>query len=43
MAHYVISVGADALALSRDQFERRSRVPGTVPYWAWKKGKVPSP
>lgn len=35
-----IGVGVDVLVLSHDEFERRSRVPGTIPYWAKKEGKV---
>jgi uncharacterized protein len=35
-----VGVGVDLLLLSEQEFERRSRVPGTLPYWAKKEGKV---
>ncbi|MDP1537162.1 MAG: nucleotidyltransferase domain-containing protein [Burkholderiales bacterium] len=35
-----MGVGVDVLVFSRDEFERRSQVPGTVPYWAKKEGKL---
>lgn len=35
-----IGVGVDLLICSRDEFERRSQVPGTLPYWAKKEGKL---
>lgn len=35
-----VGVGVDLLLLSEREFERRSRVPGTLPYWAKKEGKV---
>ncbi len=35
-----IGVGVDLLLFSRRDFERRSQVPGTLPYWAMKEGKV---
>jgi predicted nucleotidyltransferase len=35
-----IGVGVDVLVFSREEFERRSQVPGTVPYWAKKEGKL---
>ena len=35
-----IGVGVDLLLFSRHDFERRSQVPGTLPYWARKEGKV---
>jgi predicted nucleotidyltransferase len=35
-----VGVGVDVLVFSRDEFERRSLVPGTVPYWAKKEGKL---
>lgn len=35
-----VGVGVDLLLLSEQEFERRSRVPGTLPYWAEKEGKV---
>jgi predicted nucleotidyltransferase len=33
-------VGVDLLLFSLGDFERRSQVPGTLPYWAVKEGKV---
>ena len=35
-----VGVGVDLLVFSREDFERRSQVPGTVPYWAKKEGKL---
>jgi len=35
-----IGVGVDLLVFSRDEFERRSQVPGALPYWAKKEGKL---
>lgn len=35
-----IGVGVDLLLLARSEFDRRSQVPGTLPYWAKKEGKV---
>lgn len=35
-----LGVGVDVLVFSRDEFARRSQVPGTVPYWAAKEGKL---
>jgi predicted nucleotidyltransferase len=35
-----IGVGGDVVILSRDDFDRRSQVPGTLPYWAQKEGRV---
>lgn len=35
-----IGVGVDVLVMSGDEFARRSQVPGTVPYWAAKEGKL---
>lgn len=35
-----IGVGVDVLVFSQEEFERRSRVPGTLPYWAKKEGKL---
>lgn len=35
-----IGVGVDLLLLARPDFERRSQVPGTLPYWAKKEGRV---
>jgi hypothetical protein len=30
----------DVLVFSQEEFERRSQVPGTLPYWAKKEGKL---
>lgn len=35
-----VGVGVDVLVLSREEFDRRSQVPGTMPYWAKKEGKL---
>ena len=35
-----IGVGVDVLVMSGEEFLRRSRVPGTLPYWAAKEGKM---
>ena len=35
-----IGVGVDLLLLSQDDFSKRSLVPGTLPYWAAKEGKL---
>ena len=35
-----LGVGVDLLLFSQADFERRSQVPGTLPYWARKEGKV---
>ena len=35
-----IGVGVDLLLFARPDFERRSQVPGTLPYWAVKEGRV---
>ena len=35
-----IGVGVDLLLFSRHDFDRRRQVPGTLPYWAMKEGKV---
>jgi len=35
-----VGVGVDVLVYSESEFERRSRVPGTVLYWAREEGKV---
>ncbi len=35
-----VGVGVDLLLYSEAEFERRSQVPGTVPYWAKKEGRV---
>lgn len=35
-----MGVGVDLLLYSEAEFDRRSQVPGTVPYWAKKEGRV---
>ena len=35
-----IGVGVDLLLFSVQEFECRSQVPGTLPYWARKEGKI---
>ena len=35
-----MGVGVDLLLFSRRECDRRSQVPGTLPYWAAKEGKV---
>lgn len=35
-----MGVGVDVLVFSQEEFERRSQVAGTVPYWAKKEGKL---
>lgn len=35
-----IGVGVDIVVISSEEFTRRSQVPGTVPYWAVKEGKL---
>ena len=35
-----IGVGVDLVLFTRPDFERRSQVPGTLPYWVKKEGKV---
>ncbi|MBS4095448.1 MAG: nucleotidyltransferase domain-containing protein [Sulfuricella sp.] len=35
-----VGTGVDLLVYPLNEFERRSQVPGTVPYWACKEGKV---
>ena len=34
-----VGTGVDVLVYSDDEFDRRSRVPGTVLYWARKEGR----
>lgn len=34
-----MGVGVDIVVISREDFERRRQVPGTVPYWAAKEGR----
>jgi predicted nucleotidyltransferase len=35
-----LGVGVDLLLCAEAEFQRRSQVPGTVPYWVKKEGKV---
>lgn len=35
-----LGVGVDVLVFGLEEFERRSQVPGTLPYWAKKEGKL---
>lgn len=35
-----VGVGVDLLLFARDDFDRRSQVPGTLPYWAKKEGRI---
>lgn len=35
-----LGVGVDVLIYSQDEFARRSQVPGTLPYWAAREGKL---
>jgi predicted nucleotidyltransferase len=35
-----VGVGVDLLLFSRQEFNRRCQVRGTVPYWARKEGRV---
>lgn len=35
-----IGVGVDLVLFARPEFDRRSLVPGTLPYWAKKEGRV---
>lgn len=35
-----IGVGVDLIVISDQEFERRRQVPGTLPYWAAKEGRV---
>ena len=35
-----LGVGVDLVLFARPEFERRSLVPGTLPYWAKTEGKV---
>ena len=35
-----VGVGVDIVVVSSEEFNRRSQVPGTVPYWAAKEGKL---
>ncbi|HQY10347.1 MAG TPA: nucleotidyltransferase domain-containing protein [Burkholderiaceae bacterium] len=35
-----VGVGVDLLLIEQRDFDRRSQVPGTLPYWAKKEGRV---
>ena len=35
-----IGKGVDVLVYTEEEFERRSQIPGTAPYWARTEGKV---
>ena len=35
-----MGVGVDLVLFARPEFERRSLVPGTLPYWAKREGQV---
>lgn len=35
-----IGAGVDVLIYAKDEAMRRSQVPGALPYWAFKEGKV---
>ena len=35
-----IGVGVDVTVYSQEEFDRRCHVPGTLPYWAKKEGKL---
>ena len=35
-----LGVGVDLVLFSEEEFDRRSQVPGTLPYWARREGKV---
>lgn len=35
-----VGVGVDLLLYSDDEFARRSRIPGTLPYWANREGRL---
>lgn len=34
------SIGVDLVLMTLTEFEKRSQVPGTLPYWANKEGKI---
>lgn len=36
----LIGIGVDVLLFSEEEFSRRSQVPGTLPYWASREGKL---
>jgi predicted nucleotidyltransferase len=35
-----LGVGVDVMVISREEFDRRRQVPGTLPYWASKEGQL---
>ena len=35
-----LGVGVDVVVMSVQEFDRRSQVPGTIPYWATKEGRL---
>lgn len=35
-----MGVGVDVMVMSGEEYARRSQVPGTLPYWAAKEGKL---
>jgi predicted nucleotidyltransferase len=35
-----VGIGVDLVLMTLSEFERRAQVPGTLPYWASKEGKV---
>ncbi len=35
-----VGVGVDLILISQHDFDRRSQVPGTLPYWAKQEGKL---
>ncbi|TAK33165.1 MAG: nucleotidyltransferase domain-containing protein [Chloroflexota bacterium] len=35
-----VGTGVDVLVYPEDEYERRSQVPGTLPYWARKEGRT---
>ena len=35
-----MGVGVDVVVMSDQEFDRRRQVPGTVPYWAAREGKM---
>jgi predicted nucleotidyltransferase len=35
-----VGIGVDIVVMTSEEFNRRSQVPGTIPYWAAKEGKL---
>ena len=35
-----LGVGVGVMVISREEFDRRRQVPGTLPYWASKEGQL---